>query len=81
MAAYTFLVTVELRRESGKFAGRDEILDGLREQLEQAAGEGLSGLGADGATEYVVDDVAVDEYTPPRASRRLRPAPAEGGAS
>lgn len=69
MAAYAFVVRVELRRESGKFAARDELVTAITEQLEQAAEEGVSGVGADGDSEYVADDVSVEEYVPPKATR------------
>lgn len=57
---YSFHITIELRHETGKFASRDDIADVLREQLEQAAYEGVSGVGADGDSEYTVDDVHIE---------------------
>lgn len=66
----TFTVIVELRRESGKFAPRHEVVDYLREQISAALDEGVDGVGADGDSVYVVDDYSVDETQPPRRGVR-----------
>jgi hypothetical protein len=65
----TLTVTVELRRESGKFAARDEIVDYLRDRIGEALDEGVDGVGADGDSVYVTDDYSVDEVSPPRRER------------
>jgi len=70
MPSLQFMVTVELRKESGKFAPREELVDAVREQIEQAAGEGVDGVGADGESVYVVDDLLVEEYEAPRPNSR-----------
>lgn len=51
-----FTIEVEVEREQGKFASRDEIAEALAEAVEQAD---LSSLGADGTSEYVINDVSV----------------------
>jgi hypothetical protein len=66
----TFEVEIQLERVGGKFAPREEVVDALREQLEQAAGEGVSGVGADGDTEYEASDYTITEIERPKAGRR-----------
>jgi len=61
----TFLVTIELRRESGKFAARDEVVDALREMIEQNVEE-VDGVGADGDSVYAIEDISVDEHVEPK---------------
>jgi hypothetical protein len=51
-----FRIEVEIERESGKFASREEIGEKLIEAIEQAD---LSGLGADGDSEYVISGADV----------------------
>lgn len=36
MRPFTFTVTVEVERTEGKFAGREEIAEAIREELESA---------------------------------------------
>ena len=69
MTSIQLLVTLELRKESGKFAGREELLDHLRERLEESASEEVYGVGADGESVYVVDDCLVEEYVPPKKAK------------
>ena len=57
-ATYTVEVTVE--RESGKFASRDDIMEQVREALEQADPGEVTG-GADGDSVYTVTDWSVTE--------------------
>lgn len=75
MAEAQFTVTVEYERESGKFVSRDEIADVIVEALEGADIE-LSGLGADGDSEYTVGSISAYESTPPNgydtALKRVR---------
>jgi hypothetical protein len=52
---FTFTVTVELARESGKFAGRDEMADAIRDALEGADPGSVDGIGADGESSYTVE--------------------------
>lgn len=61
MSKYTLLVEVEVDRESGKFASRDEIFEKLEEYMIEVDMVDLSGLGADGTSEYIVVDVSVKE--------------------
>jgi len=70
MASYQFLVTIELRRESGKFAGREEIVQQISERLQETASEEVEGVGADGESVYVVDDCDVEEYFPPKMPKK-----------
>ncbi|MFD5864377.1 hypothetical protein ACFWGP_05460 [Agromyces sp. NPDC127015] len=58
---FTFTVTVEVERTTGKFAARDEMADAIREELEGSDPGGLYGLGADGESEYDVTSWEVDE--------------------
>lgn len=53
-------VTVEVSRESGKFASRDEVEQAVVEAVEGADFGEVSGIGADGESVYVVDDWAVE---------------------
>jgi hypothetical protein len=69
VASYQFLVTVELERESGKFAGRDEIESQLVERLDEAACADVDGVGADGDSTYVVTDYSVEVLTSPKKSK------------
>jgi hypothetical protein len=57
----SFTVSVEVERESGKFAGRDEIQDALQEAVESADPGSVDGVGADGDSVYnvVAWDVSV----------------------
>ena len=57
---FTFTVTATVERESGKFVSRDEIQEQLQEALDGANPDSLSGLGADGDSEYVVSDWSVE---------------------
>ena len=49
---FTFTVTVELEREQGKFASRDEMGETLIEWLEGADEGAIYGIGADGESNY-----------------------------
>lgn len=62
MTSFHFLVNVDVDRESGKFAPRDEMSEIIVAEIEQAAESAqLSGIGADGNSEYVVQQVEVSE--------------------
>lgn len=56
-----FTVTVELERESGKFASRDEMAEQIRDELEGVDPGELSGLGADGESVYRVESWEVED--------------------
>lgn len=56
-----FKVIVELERTSGKFAGKDEIRDQLRDELEGMDPGSVSGVGADGDSEYEVVSWEVED--------------------
>lgn len=57
-----YLVSIEVERESGMFAGRDEISEAVMAELEGAPLEAnLSSLGAQSNSEYTVVSVEVDE--------------------
>jgi len=52
---FTVLVEVEVEREEGKFAGRDEVFERLEDAIVEAVDiADLHGLGADGSSTYVV---------------------------
>jgi len=55
----TFSIDVE--RVEGKFASRDEIEEAIQTAFQDAVGNvNLSGLGADGTSEYEVTDATFD---------------------
>jgi len=56
---FTFTVEVEVQRESGKFAARDEIEEELRDAIEGADPGSVDGVGADGDTTYEVIEWSV----------------------
>ena len=58
---FSFSITVEVDRESGKFASREEIRDAIREALESADPGEVFGVGADGDSTYTVTDWSVAE--------------------
>jgi hypothetical protein len=67
---FTFTVTVEVNRTSGKFASRDEIAEAIISEIEGTDPGSLDGLGADGESEYEVESWEVEETPePPRARR------------
>ena len=51
---FTFTLTVEVERVSGKFAPKDEIEQWLLDEIVSADPGEVSGVGADGDTEYEV---------------------------
>ena len=71
--AHRFTVTLELdvERIEGKFASRDEIAEAIQEALAGCGeGESLSGIGADGNSEYeIISSVVVEvaDETPAKA--------------
>lgn len=66
---FTFTVTVEVERQEGKFASRDEIATILAERLAEAE-ESIDGVGADCASTYEVVNFEVAEVPQPKRRRR-----------
>lgn len=62
MGQLTFLVNVETERESGKFAGRDEISEAISNAIQDAESNAeLSSLGADGDSVYNITSFEIEE--------------------
>lgn len=53
-------ITVELDHETGKFAGKDELEEFLRNELESCDPGSVDGVGADGMSTYAVSSWTVD---------------------
>lgn len=68
MPSYQFLLTVEMERESGRFAPREELIEGIKEQIIDSVGD-VDGIGADGESSYTCLSVEVDEYIPPKKGK------------
>ena len=61
MTTIRFLVDIDIERESGKFAGRDEISEQFTTAIEEAIENAeLSGLGNDGNSVYAITSQDVD---------------------
>jgi hypothetical protein len=58
---FKFTVTVELERESGKFASRDEMAEAIRDEIEGADPGSVYGIGADGESSYTVNSWEVED--------------------
>jgi hypothetical protein len=58
---FEFNVSVEVERESGKFASRDEIGEEIRTAIADADPGQISGVGADGMSEYNVIEFEVND--------------------
>lgn len=56
---FRYKVTVDVGRITGKFVSREDIADAITEALE-ALEPDLSGLGADGDSEYEVAELTVE---------------------
>lgn len=68
---FTFTLTVEVNRTSGKFAARDEIADAIIDELTSADPGSLYNLGADGESEYEIESWEAEETpVPPRRTGR-----------
>lgn len=67
---FEFTVSVEAERVSGKFAGKDEVGEKIQEMLDNANEGSVSGVGADGDSEYEITDWAVDDTTPAKPRRK-----------
>lgn len=57
---FSFHVTVELERESGKFASRDDIEQAIRDHLENSDIGTVDGVGSDGESVYTVTEWNVE---------------------
>lgn len=58
----TFLISVEVERDEGKFASRDEISEKIIEEIDSSIDMvDLSGLGADGNSVYSISDWDIKE--------------------
>jgi hypothetical protein len=53
---FAFTITIEVDRVQGKFASRDEIEGLLIEAIEDIGATDLTGIGADGNSEYEISD-------------------------
>lgn len=61
MSTYTILVTVEVERESGLHASRDEVMDKLADAIEESLNSAdLSGLGPRADSEYSASDASIE---------------------
>lgn len=58
---FEFKVEVEVERVEGKFASKDEIAEQLRDDIERADPGSVSGVGADGSSEYEVTSWEVSD--------------------
>lgn len=67
---FTFTLTVEVNRTSGKFAPRDEIADAIIDEINSADPSSLYNLGADGDSEYEIESWEAEET--PEPSRKTR---------
>jgi hypothetical protein len=72
---FVFTVAVEVERDEGKFAARDEVAEQIAEALEQADPSTIDGVGADGTSTYSVTDWVVEEAPAPKPVRRPKPRP------
>ena len=57
---FIFTVTVDVSRESGKFASREQIAEQIQNELEGQALSQIDGVGADGESVYNVDEWVVE---------------------
>lgn len=55
-----FTITVEVEREEGKFASRDDIEAFIRDHLDDSDPGTVDGVGADGTSVYQVTEWSVD---------------------
>lgn len=58
---FKIIVEVEINRESGKFASRDEMADAIIDAIEGADPGSIDGIGADGDSCYTVDSWEASE--------------------
>lgn len=73
MSQFTYIVQVETERVSGLFAGKDEIEAVITEALENCESDiSLTGLGAEGSSEYEVASYTVDTQDPDDYDRMVK---------
>lgn len=58
MSTFKIEGSITVERESGKFVSREELSEAIQEALDNIEPE-LSGLGADGNSDYFVADLTV----------------------
>jgi predicted transcriptional regulator len=63
MPLANFHIEVEWQRLSGKFASREEIVTEIADWLEEANAGEVSGVGADGDSEYEIVSWSVEEVS------------------
>lgn len=66
--SFTFTVSLAVRRESGKFASREDVAEAIRTALEEIEPD-VESLGPDGESIYVVDDINVVEEPQPKRKK------------
>lgn len=76
---FRIVVEVELNREQGKFASRDDLVQGLIDEIEGADPGGLYGMGDDGSSDYTVDSFEVSEAPEPLTAKRIAQILAQHG--
>jgi hypothetical protein len=76
---FTYLVEVEVERDEGLFAGRDEIGDEITAALEGADPGTISGVGANSTSSYSVVSFDVSEYEEPKPPKRGKAGPITEG--
>lgn len=68
---FTFIVEIEVEREQGKFASRDELSEQLQQALDDANPGDLTG---EGEGQYTVTDWGVTEEERPKPTRKPKRA-------
>jgi hypothetical protein len=63
MATFKILVEVTTNHAQGKFASTEEQIASVIEDLENANPMSITGIGADGDSEYDIDEWLVEEVT------------------
>lgn len=66
--AFTFTVSLSVRRESGKFASREDVASAIETALQEIEPD-VESLGPDGDSVYVVDDISVVQEPPPKRKK------------
>lgn len=54
-------VDVEIERIQGKFASKEDLVAEILDSIESANPQSISGVGADGTSEYEITDWVVEE--------------------
>lgn len=58
---FSFTVFVEVKRATGKFAGRDEIAEAIGDEIEGHDPGSFCSLGVDGESEYEIESEEVED--------------------